>query len=319
MNNKDLLEAQATLQSQCERTNSDLQSECDTNCNDLQESRDTLQSQYVTLKEKHDKVTKEFSNMKEYYCDATNTSPDFIKLNHKEQELEELRNTIYNLTSNSGDLLEVQTTPQSQCERNNSNLQEILDNVKSESERNYTELQKRLDDCSLNYSEFQKSHDMLKSECDTNYSNLQERLVKVNSEYATNYSDLQSQCTTLNEKHDEVSKEFSDLKEFYCDTKNMSPENTCSVCKMGWVFFSSKCYFFSPNRKTWNNSHDWCLTKGGRLTIIESLEERTSSTIFDLAVAAAAAALIFSVMSGQSFEWILAKINALCLVHAIEN
>ncbi|XP_051781335.1 uncharacterized protein LOC127527262 [Erpetoichthys calabaricus] len=186
----------------------------------------------------------------------------FIKLNHKEQELEELRNAIYNLTSNCSDLLEAQTTSQSQCERNNSNLQEILDNVKSESERNYTELQKRLDDLSLNYSEFQKTHDMLKSEYATNYSNLQERLDNVSSECDTNYSDLQesrdtlqSQYVTLNEKHDEVSKEFSGLNEFYCDVTNTSPGECFAAGLADWglldhliLNFSFALFFHFPQK-----------------------------------------------------------------------
>ncbi|XP_051781937.1 CD209 antigen-like protein E isoform X1 [Erpetoichthys calabaricus] len=115
----------------------------------------------------------------------------FIKLNHKEQELEELRNVNYILTSN--------------------------------------------------YTELQESQDTLKS-----------------------------QYETLNEKLDELTKEFSDLKEFYCDATNTSPDNTCSVCKPGWVPFSSKCYFISTYNLTWNESRDWCETSGGRLVNIES-------------------------------------------------
>ncbi|XP_051781923.1 CD209 antigen-like protein E isoform X6 [Erpetoichthys calabaricus] len=115
----------------------------------------------------------------------------FIKLNHMEQELEELRNVNYILTSN--------------------------------------------------YTELQESQDT-----------------------------LQSQYATLNEKLDELTKVFSDLNEFYCDATNTSPDNTYSVCKPGWVFFSSKCYFISTNIQTWKESQDWCETRGGRLVNIES-------------------------------------------------
>ncbi|XP_039598541.1 C-type lectin domain family 12 member B-like [Polypterus senegalus] len=120
---------------------------------------------------------------------------NFIKLNHNEQELQELRSANYILTSNN--------------------------------------------------TELQESRDI-----------------------------LQSQYETLNEKLDELTKEFSNLKEFYCDATNTSPDNTCSLCKPGGIFFNSKCYFISTYEQTWKQSRDWCMTRGGRLVNIESLEER---------------------------------------------
>ncbi|XP_039598894.1 low affinity immunoglobulin epsilon Fc receptor-like [Polypterus senegalus] len=144
----------------------------------------------------------------------------FIKLNHKDQELEELRNPSYILTSKYSALSEDQATLQSEDERNNSELQESRDMLKAERKRKYSE--------------------------------------------------LQSKYVTLNEKLDEVTKEFSVLKEIYCDGTNTSPDNTCSLCKPGWVLFSSKCYFISTNKLTWKESRDWCETRRGRLVNIES-------------------------------------------------
>ncbi|XP_051781932.1 C-type lectin domain family 5 member A-like isoform X13 [Erpetoichthys calabaricus] len=97
-----------------------------------------------------------------------------------------------------------------------------------------------------------------------------EELRNANYILTSNNSALQSQYVTLNEKLDEVSMEFNVLKEFYCDATNTSPDNTYSVCKPGWVFFSSKCYFISTNIQTWKESQDWCETRGGRLVNIES-------------------------------------------------
>ncbi|XP_051782686.1 CD209 antigen-like protein E [Erpetoichthys calabaricus] len=77
-----------------------------------------------------------------------------------------------------------------------------------------------------------------------------------------------------NEKLDEESKEFSNVKDFYCDVTNTTHENTCPVCKPGWVPFRSKCYFFSSYALTWNKSRDKCIRRGGRLVNIESLEEQ---------------------------------------------
>ncbi|XP_039601928.1 C-type lectin domain family 12 member B-like [Polypterus senegalus] len=119
---------------------------------------------------------------------------NFIKLNHKEQELQELRNAVYILNSYN--------------------------------------------------TQLQESQDI-----------------------------LQSQHVTLNEKLDELTKESSNLKEFYCDGTNTSPDNTCSLCKPGGISFNSKCYFISTDKLTWKESRDWCETSGGRLVNIETLEE----------------------------------------------
>ncbi|XP_051781952.1 C-type lectin domain family 4 member M-like isoform X3 [Erpetoichthys calabaricus] len=107
----------------------------------------------------------------------------------------------------------------------------------------------------------------------SNYSDLLEAHATLQSEYARNYSALHSLYTTLKEKNDEVFKEFSNLKEFYCDGTNTTHENTCSVCKPGWVPFRSKCYFLSIDIRNWNDSQDWCKKVDGQLVNIESLEE----------------------------------------------
>ncbi|XP_039599020.1 oxidized low-density lipoprotein receptor 1-like, partial [Polypterus senegalus] len=136
----------------------------------------------------------------------------FIKLNNKEQDIEELRTAIYKLTNNNSALLAAHAVLQAQFERNISFLQESQDA-------------------------------------------------------------LQSQYKPLYKKHEELSTKFSNLKKYYCDVRITSPDNTCPVCKMGWILFRSKCYFFSTNKLTWNESRDWCLAIDGQLVNIESLEE----------------------------------------------
>ncbi|KAG2456433.1 FCER2 protein, partial [Polypterus senegalus] len=227
-----------------------------------------------------------------------------------EKNNSDVQEIIDNLNSewkrNYSELHESRDTLQSECDRNNTEMQETLDNaqsewkanfsdlqksqdmLKSECDRNYTEVQKTIDQCSLNCSELQKSQDMLKSECNTNNSNLQETLDNVNSEWKRKYNDLQesrdtlqSKYVTLNVTHYEVTKEFSVLKEFYCDGTNTSPGNTCSVCKPDWVPFSSKCYFISTDKLTWKESRDWCEASDGRLVNIESTDVLCGVDIMD--------------------------------------
>uniref|UniRef100_A0A8C4SYQ9 C-type lectin domain-containing protein n=1 Tax=Erpetoichthys calabaricus TaxID=27687 RepID=A0A8C4SYQ9_ERPCA len=111
---------------------------------------------------------------------------------------------------------------------------------------------------------------------------------------------LQSQYVALNKKHEELAKEFSKLQEYYCDGTNTSHGelNTCPLCKLGWIPFSSKCYFISTKTKTWNESHDWCLTKGGQLVNIENSEEWVSLRVTICALCLHAF-LVFDWISGR--------------------
>uniref|UniRef100_A0A8C4TA14 C-type lectin domain-containing protein n=1 Tax=Erpetoichthys calabaricus TaxID=27687 RepID=A0A8C4TA14_ERPCA len=112
---------------------------------------------------------------------------------------------------------------------------------------------------------------------------------------------LQSQYTDLNKKHEELAKEFSKLQEYYLDgglLGHLIPHlsfalfvsfytvNTCPLCKVGWIPFGSKCYFISITTLTWNESRDWCLTKGGQLVNVESLQEWHTDTLFVLDITA---------------------------------
>ncbi|XP_039608877.1 perlucin-like protein [Polypterus senegalus] len=109
-----------------------------------------------------------------------------------------------------------------------------------------------------------------------------EELKSAHYNLTNNYSErlgslatFQSQYEILNKSHAELLARFRKLKSFFCSVESLSQGKTCLVCPEGWVFFQSKCYFFSNNTLTWQSSQEQCLSMGGHLVIVESAEEES--------------------------------------------
>ncbi|CAI5691514.1 unnamed protein product [Oreochromis niloticus] len=49
----------------------------------------------------------------------------------------------------------------------------------------------------------------------------------------------------------------------------------CYKCEGGWEQHGRKCYYFSNNKSSWNESRDQCRAKGGDLVKIDSREEQS--------------------------------------------
>ncbi|KAJ8358042.1 hypothetical protein AAFF_G00041000 [Aldrovandia affinis] len=58
----------------------------------------------------------------------------------------------------------------------------------------------------------------------------------------------------------------------YCPLR--SEKRVCRPCPEGWELSNSKCYYFSTEGKSWNDSRSDCLKQGADLVIIESKEEQ---------------------------------------------
>ncbi|XP_039462085.1 C-type lectin domain family 4 member E-like [Oreochromis aureus] len=52
-------------------------------------------------------------------------------------------------------------------------------------------------------------------------------------------------------------------------------DDPCYKCEGGWELHGEKCYYFSNNKSSWNQSRDECRAKGGDLVKIDSREEQT--------------------------------------------
>ncbi|RVE57148.1 hypothetical protein OJAV_G00213490 [Oryzias javanicus] len=57
-----------------------------------------------------------------------------------------------------------------------------------------------------------------------------------------------------------------------------SLEKNCGWCMPGWIFQKRSCYYFSDeevsSRKSWTDSRNYCISKGGDLLVINNLEEQ---------------------------------------------
>ncbi|XP_064177765.1 CD209 antigen-like protein E isoform X3 [Anguilla rostrata] len=79
--------------------------------------------------------------------------------------------------------------------------------------------------------------------------------------------------TSLSENYSKEEKLRSN-----CSTMNTEKvqlqSSVPNPCPQGWAQFSSKCYYFSNEAKTWTDSHSDCVKRGADLVIIESEEEQ---------------------------------------------
>uniref|UniRef100_I3JBT7 Hepatic lectin-like n=1 Tax=Oreochromis niloticus TaxID=8128 RepID=I3JBT7_ORENI len=49
---------------------------------------------------------------------------------------------------------------------------------------------------------------------------------------------------------------------------NIFKGDPCSKCEEGWEQHGGKCYYFSTNKSSWNESRDECRAKGGDLEFL---------------------------------------------------
>uniref|UniRef100_A0A3Q1HD74 C-type lectin domain-containing protein n=1 Tax=Anabas testudineus TaxID=64144 RepID=A0A3Q1HD74_ANATE len=62
---------------------------------------------------------------------------------------------------------------------------------------------------------------------------------------------------------------------------NLLKVHTCPKCEEGCELHGGKCYYFSTRESTWNQSRDYCRSKGGDLVKIDSREEEKMNDDYD--------------------------------------
>ncbi|XP_061074160.1 CD209 antigen-like protein C isoform X3 [Conger conger] len=107
---------------------------------------------------------------------------------------------------------------------------------------------------------------------DTNQSQKYSMLARGQEELRANNSTLNRDKEQLQRESSAVFKKLPFMEQ-YCPRDN-SQKRVCKPCPQGWEQFSSKCYYFSTEGKSWMNSHRDCVRQGADLVIIESGKEQ---------------------------------------------
>ncbi|XP_064859745.1 CD209 antigen-like protein E isoform X3 [Oncorhynchus nerka] len=85
---------------------------------------------------------------------------------------------------------------------------------------------------------------------------------------------LQTRYNNLTEERDQLQTRYNNLTEEkgHIQAKLFVIEQHCQE---RWIYFDSKFYFLSTEKKTWKQSRQDCLDRGADLVIINSREEQT--------------------------------------------
>ncbi|XP_027003715.2 CD209 antigen-like protein 2 [Tachysurus fulvidraco] len=74
----------------------------------------------------------------------------------------------------------------------------------------------------------------------------------------------------LNMKCPEIAEPNCELCQTKCPPLKGIRESQCSECEEEWEMFENSCYFFSDERRKWQESRDVCQKLGGDLVVIDN-------------------------------------------------
>ncbi|KAG7484566.1 hypothetical protein MATL_G00051140 [Megalops atlanticus] len=85
---------------------------------------------------------------------------------------------------------------------------------------------------------------------------------------------LRANYSTLTELSNQLQRVLQKLPFLHQNCSFISQKRVCQPCPQGWEQFNSKCYYFSPEWKSWPYSRIDCLTQGADLVTIDSEDEQ---------------------------------------------
>ncbi|XP_069038821.1 CD209 antigen-like protein B [Lepisosteus oculatus] len=145
--------------------------------------------------------------------------------------------------------------------------------------QNISQLKDELDHLRVNYSNLTAVCDRLQ----VNFSNLtaaHDKLLVDFRNLTTNNTNLSVSNVKLQEERKNLTSVITKLRKHfpvdrYCSVSNQSTlEEECRPCPWGWELFSTKCYYFSTDNLSWNDSRTACRKLGADLVVINSSSEQ---------------------------------------------
>ncbi|KAJ8362106.1 hypothetical protein AAFF_G00396630 [Aldrovandia affinis] len=142
----------------------------------------------------------------------------------------------------------------------------------------------RVNNSTLDKDQLQRDNNSLNTQKDQlqrDYDSLnaqKDQLQRDNNSLNTQKDQLQRDYDSLNTQKDQLQRDFDavvvkfPVLDQYCPLR--SQKRVCRPCPEGWEQRNSKCYYFSTERKSWNDSRSDCLKQGADLVIIETEEEK---------------------------------------------
>uniref|UniRef100_A0A4W5MA72 C-type lectin domain-containing protein n=1 Tax=Hucho hucho TaxID=62062 RepID=A0A4W5MA72_9TELE len=118
------------------------------------------------------------------------------------------------------------------------------------------------------YNNLTEARDQLQ----TSYNNL----TAERDQLQTSYNNLTAERDQLQTSYNNLTAERDQLQTSY---NNLTAERDQSGCPGGWRKFAWSCYFLSSESKTWEESRQDCLNRGGDLVIIQSREEQVRCSV----------------------------------------
>uniref|UniRef100_A0AAZ3P144 C-type lectin domain-containing protein n=1 Tax=Oncorhynchus tshawytscha TaxID=74940 RepID=A0AAZ3P144_ONCTS len=197
---------------------------------------------YNNLTEDRDQLQTSYNNLIEER-DQLQTS-----YNNLTEERDQLQTSYNNLTEERDQLQTSYnnlTEERDQLQTSYNNLTEERDQLQT----SYNNLTEERDPLQTSYNNLTEERDQLQ----TSYNNLTEERVQ-----------LQTSYNNLTEERDQLPRE-RDMLVWRAER---------SGCPVGWRMFDCSCYFLSIVSKTWEESRQDCLNRGGDLVIIQSREEQ---------------------------------------------
>uniref|UniRef100_A0A8C7J1H8 C-type lectin domain-containing protein n=1 Tax=Oncorhynchus kisutch TaxID=8019 RepID=A0A8C7J1H8_ONCKI len=111
-------------------------------------------------------------------------------------------------------------------------------------------------------------------------------LIEERDQLQTSYNNLTEERDQLPTSYNNLTEERDQLQTSYnnlTEERDQLPTNQLprrrSGCPVGWRKFDCSCYFLSIVSKTWEESRQDCLNRGGDLVIIQSREEQVRCSV----------------------------------------